>query len=347
METCDGSRRTCTGRRCVPLVLVGVLLWAVLAYAGPPTCSLCGRQIAGKYLVADDKHFCGKECYEKTLPPCDVCGKRLTGKYVTAGTKRFCSGKCFESQLPTCEICARPLRQAVLLNGHVYCERHANRPACSSCLLPMTSGDKLPDGRMICNKCRPSVIVSADEGNVHYLRAQQEVLRVTGLRSVSRPPLELVGLEQMPQQRKIGNARLVQRGQYRRTTNTQTKTLLGWTLSETSRVREGVLILYGLLPGDFLATAAHELTHDLLAEFFPQVAESGPAWLEEGVCQYVAAIVCRRNGFTAQVEDIENCRHPENGDGYRYCKKRFGDDDWRKCVEWLRRVDLKELPRKL
>jgi len=340
------------GRRRVRRVLarVALLLALVLvhapAQAAAQRCSVCRRKVGRKYLTAGGKTLCSDRCYRKTLPQCSVCGKRISGKFVTAEGKKFCSSKCFETTLPVCEICGVRLRKAMTMEGRLYCEPHAKGPLCCGCGLPFRTGRELPDTRSICDACNERAVHDLDAASRLYAKAREEVRRVTGLRSNTLPRLELVGLDRMPEAlRKLKQASVVQRGQYKRSTQTTTtKNLLGWKLKEKTNVEERVMILYALGPDEFMSTASHELTHDLLAEFFPQIPDVAPSWAEEGICQYVAATVCRGQGFKAQLKQIETSPHPEYGDGYRYFKRCFGDNNWRAISAWMRTTDLKQLP---
>lgn len=125
---------------------------------------------------------------------------------------------------------------------------------------------------------------------------------------------------------------------------TTTKPLFGKPHEAVTRVEEDIFILTGLDNEQFLSTACHELTHDLIAEQFPKIAEEAPDWVEEGLCQYVAAAVCLLNGHFDELNRIESAKDPEYGDGYRFFKNAFGDTDWEEAVEWMQKVSIKDLP---
>jgi hypothetical protein len=172
------------------------------------------------------------------------------------------------------------------------------------------------------------------------------VQRVTGLRSSTTPPLTLVGLDQIslghPDQ-ELGH--FVERGRYQRLTRTiETRNIFGLLLRREQHATEQVRVLYGLSEEQFLSTACHELTHDLIAEFFPNISGNVPAWVEEGVCQYVAAVVCRRLGLSAELAEIEISPHPVYGRGYRFFSHHFGPDNWGAVSRWLLAVDPSLLP---
>jgi hypothetical protein len=215
--------------------------------------------------------------------------------------------------------------------------------------LPFAKGYELDDGRKVCAGCHPRLVYDADQAWTLYQAARDQVRAVTGLQSPTLPRLELVGLERMPEgRRQFDEGSKIQRGMYeRRVTTTTTKNLLGMKLGESKSIVEAVLILFALSRDEFIATAAHELTHDLLAEQFPEIAESAPDWVEEGICQYVSAMVCRRNSFTDMLNDIETSTLPDYGRGYRYFKRQCGDDNWPAVVKWMHTTDLSKLPSEL
>jgi len=94
----------------------------------------------------------------------------------------------------------------------------------------------------------------------------------------------------------------------------------------------------------FIVTASHELTHDLLSEVFPQLNDTVPLWVEEGICQYVAAAVCLRNGYYEDLHMIEKAPDRRYGDGYRFFRNTFGDAHWNHVSRWLKTTDLSTLP---
>ncbi len=340
-----GIIRACSIQLCL---LLAALIWfpAAEAAGDRPVCSVCSKRIHGRYLTSKGKPFCSSACHARTLPRCTVCSRTVSGAYLTAEGKTYCSDRCFDSQLPTCEVCRKPLRLGVSIDGHRYCRDHAQSPRCWGCQLPFGRGAQLADGRTLCQACNDRAIMDRGKAQAVLVRARDLVRRITGWRSASLPRLQLVGLTDMP-----GGGRaktpedLIQRGLYRRTETTITTTrFFGFQRSSRTEVKERVLILRGLQPDEFLSTAAHELTHDLMAEFLPRIDEGAPKWVTEGICQFVAAAVCRHDGLPQELHRIETSEHPTYGDGYRYFAKRFGPGGWPQLVAWARSTDIGRLP---
>jgi len=326
--------------------LVVLCLVSAAVVAQGLRCSQCGRQIRGKYLTSKGKTYCSQRCFEAELPRCRACGRRVRGSFLTSAGKSFCSESCFKTTLPACEMCGRRLQEAVSVNGHIFCRKHADAPACSKCSLPMREGKRLRDGRRICSSCDVDLVWDRPEALRYFREARDHIAGLTGIRLWDLPELRLVCLKEMPAHRRSGPSdRLVQRGLYRREETTHTsKNLFGWTLKKETTVERQILILYALGRDEFMSTAVHELTHDLLAEHFPQVVADAPQWVEEGICQYVAAGVCRKLRLHAELERVETCSHVQYGEGYRYIRSRAGDDNWPGVVEWLTATRLAGLP---
>jgi hypothetical protein len=311
---------------------------AVLAVSawGQLTCAVCGKAIQGNYLQSGEQAFCSRECYVTTLPACAVCGKRIEGGHLVQGERHFCSEACFRSTLPTCSVCGAPLQEVVRIGGRLYCRKHAEGPRCDACGLPVGKGETLADGRVVCGECRPGLVFEMQQATPLYARAGQTLALVLGQPLPPAPPLELVGRDQLPAHGSLDPAVSVRElGRYLRTARTTTKSnVFGMVLREDTQVTRRVLMLYGLPPDRFICTAVHELTHDLLAERYSSF-ETAPGWAAEGICQYTAALVCRRLGYAERVAEIETADDPVYGAGYRYMATRFGAAGWTQLSRWL------------
>ena len=77
-----------------------VLCLAVLVFFGAPDllaaeklrCSICSKRIHGKYFKGfDGNSYCGKKCFNKSLPRCKNCKKICHGKVLKVKTFFYCS----------------------------------------------------------------------------------------------------------------------------------------------------------------------------------------------------------------------------------------------------------------
>lgn len=311
-----------------------------MALAAAKRCTSCRRRISGRFIESDKGAFCSNRCYSKTLPPCDTCGKRLTGRYLTLEDKKFCSQKCYESVLPRCELCERPVNAHSRIDGHVFCQRCASGSRCAECMLPFRRGLRFADGRAVCQDCGKSAVADAAEAAKLYVHAQRDHFRITKLKSAAAPKLKLVDRTQLRELMGFGpnppSHGMVARGYYRRSESQfVTKNFLGRVIEEKKTVVKTIFALHGMRRDNFLATVVHELTHDMIAEQFPAVGET-PLWVQEGVCQYVAATYCRQSKFADTLRQLEESPDPTYGDGYRYFKRTFGDNNYSGLLRWLR-----------
>lgn len=142
--------------------------------------------------------------------------------------------------------------------------------------------------------------------------------------------------------------KMAARGLYSRQTTITTKVWGFWfhrKKEKTLDEKEAIYVLDYLSDSSFRVTAAHELMHDLIFEYFPNLEEA-PLWVHEGICQFAAAEVCRRRHYTEILYSIEHNKDPDYGDGYRYIKQVSGRDGWHQLKKWMENIDAKTLPKK-
>lgn len=312
-----------------------------------PKCDECGRRVGPRHIRVGDKAYCGEACLTRSLPTCSVCHKRIKGQYKVLNGKKYCSQACMDTAVPKCERCRAPLYQSMIINGHKFCLECGEKPTCWGCRLPKPLTKKLSDGRLLCADCARGAVLSQEKAEELYMIARHEQKRVTGIVSPTTPTLRLVGQDVLKAEApKNADLDAVQWGVYRR--EVTTRGIRGMfnkpPPTETVHVSEVVFILGGLNRQNFITTAAHEFTHDLLAENYPDIAAKAPDWVEEGICQYVAAGVCLLNGWFNELKAIELAPDNDYGGGYRFFKRKFGDADWEEVVDWMNTVDVAQLP---
>lgn len=277
---------------------------------------------------------------------CARCGKRIQGRYIMLEGRPYCSQACLEQVLPKCELCGKPLAQFVAINGHRYCPEHASLPHCSECMLPFAKGYELPDGRHLCEGCDGERVRDLAEARALFLKAMRIHHELTGLEPPSRPDVQLVGLPrlaELSQHPELANI-LVMRGYYQRQETTFTSTsATGKVLDQRTEKAEVIYLLDNMRRDNFLATAVHELTHKMIADRFPEL-ESAPLWVQEGICQYLAAVCCRRQDLPRPLAAIANSPDSVYGAGYRYFQRKLGDDDCPRLLRYLRSMKPRLMP---
>jgi hypothetical protein len=320
------------------------LLGAISARA--MTCATCGSTIRGSYITAEERAYCSQGCYRQSRPKCSQCGKALIGRHLVSDGKRFCSQACFDKVLPVCTRCGRRSARTVVMAGQAFCPACAAGPKCSSCQLPYAKPRSLPDGRRLCQACAGAGVFQDDQAAPLFALARQEFHALTGTTVSGIPAPRLVGLPRLQSMLKgqyAGTEQLTLRGFYDRHETVTTQRRGAEHERRRTHVEKTVYLLYGLLPADFIATAVHELTHDWLAEHHKAVGDA-PLWVQEGICQYAAATVCRRRELADALRAIEASPDPVYGDGYRYFAVLMGKDNWPGVEAWLVNTALDRLP---
>lgn len=318
------------------LALVLLLGMAGAASGQELTCARCGKNIEGTYFKVDGRPVCSRECAQALMPKCEVCGAQGV-RLVQDKNHRIVCDKCFENALPVCSLCGQKLTHSIIIEGKVFCEFHSRGPRCANCLLPFLRGVELPDGRRLCEACKADAVLDRETARSLYEKARDRVAEVTSLRSPTLPPLALVDRRELQREsHDAGSCGLYVRNLVIR----ETRGLVGGTRVETNAT-ERILLLVGLSREEFVATAAHELTHDLAAECFPRIKEGAPRWVEEGVCQYVAGMVCRKEGFSTQLQRMATNQDRDYRDGYLRLLEWFGPENWPALLAWIQRSDLR------
>lgn len=330
------------------LLRLTVATLLVPALCAAESCSVCGQQLRGEFLKMGNASFCSRKCYLSTRPTCAVCGKVIAGSHLSQDNRHFCSESCFNNILPTCAICGQRLTNTFSIKGNTYCQKHVNEQRCNACGLPVGNGAKLADGRIVCAKCRPGLIFALQKAEAIYAKARATISSLTGKTMPPAPPLELVGRDELASAaRRDSAATTRETGKYIRNMKiTKTSNQFGMVLRVETNVTQKILILYGLTQEHFASTAAHELTHNLVAERFQDFNESAPDWACEGLSQYMAALVCQRLGYHERIKAIEKEDDEVYGAGYRWFASRFGSNNWSRVNRWLLMREYKGLPPK-
>jgi hypothetical protein len=159
----------------------------------PNACNYCQKALFGQYKIGVESLQLHPQCFL-----CAGCNKQIKDKYVKVGSLpnqlKFYHSTCLnELCVPSCDLCDNKLRDLYKVHGFFknkqkYCFSHDSKELsarqCASCQLvvPLKGSkgrrgrggevfDKLPDGRVICSYCLPSVIIDSKEAQQLYLEA--------------------------------------------------------------------------------------------------------------------------------------------------------------------------------
>ena len=163
------------------LLLFAIHLFLVTALWAGVRCSVCNKNIKGKY-VKNSKGvaFCNRKCLKQVLPKCTKCSKTIQGKYKILEKKPYCSVTCLNTALPKCHRCKSPFTGGVKLQGLSFCKQCMSQPKCFSCSLPNVKGVKITDGRVFCKKCHEKAIFNKSEAKKLFKRAVVEHFKISG-----------------------------------------------------------------------------------------------------------------------------------------------------------------------
>ncbi len=311
-------------------------------------CSVCHKKIRGRYLKANGKVFCSQKCLNKTKPVCAACGKRcLKGAY-KKNDKFYCSKKCLETTLPKCALCGKPFRQGIVIKtpegDKIYCRHCGSLPKCFACNLPVASGTYLPDGRFIGENCARTAIFTEAEGKELFNKIRAEIHRKLNWYTNHKLHFCLVDLKTL----KKASANYepgMEMGLFKHSYTIKTTTKTSYSLMEgrqekiekrRTNERYTIYLLSGLPKWKFIEVCAHELGHDWMQEYYPQIKDLK---IKEGWAEY----------FASQVNDIYgqgylNKRMDKNpskiyGDGYRFIRDYVKQHGIQGLMQYFKQLD--------
>jgi endogenous inhibitor of DNA gyrase (YacG/DUF329 family) len=288
-------------------------------------CSQCGHRITGKYLKSGNRYYCSKRCLEKSLPKCSVCGKPATIK--RSDGKYFCSQRCLAKTWPVCSACGRHSKEGIKRGvDHIFlCSRCAAKPKCFSCFMPADYG-KLSDGRYICKHCHKTAVIqqSKAEKIANEVRnIMRDKLAIFTDHNISYHLVSQTDLKKHLTHDDKGIELGLYRFEQTIEKSTITKKSLGRVINTTTEEKikdetHQIYFLFGIPENKFREVAAHELAHDWMQEYYPNVTDIK---IKEGWAEFVASLVNKISGNSAMNRRMELNKNKIYGDGYRMIKK--------------------------
>ena len=263
---------------------------------------------------------------------CTACSRRIAGRYLILEGNPYCSRKCMESAFPKCSVCGKPSEKTWVAQDDprkIFCERCRDLPKCDYC---GNVGRRRSDGTVICDSCAREAVSDPSQAQEIFEELRRELKSVFNIGTNHRirfsivTPSELARIKKSPlDPRQKG---LFQHEKQMRTEQTYNKRT-GRTISrKTSVVREkfSIFVLGSLPPPEFRHAVIHELTHDWMSEYCPQIKD--PA-VREGTCEFVAWCFLRKTGgrdpaMQAICRRLENNQDPVYGGGFRKMRKIAG-----------------------
>ncbi len=320
-------------------------LYVCSAQARVPRCSICGKQISGKYMKDNKgRTFCSKACHEKTMPKCSVCGR--VAKF-SSGNEHFCSKKCQQSKWPKCSHCGKSSDGGVMRGTEkkFLCHNCAAAPRCFSCGMPGNSA-KFGDGRHICKVCHQTSVNDVAQAREIAEEVRELMKEKLGLDTDNPIEYSLVPLDALKGRVKH-ESQGMELGLYRFEQEiekiTTTRTFRGRAESSSEEHVAGeshnIFFLYGIPENRFREVAAHELAHNWMQKFYPNIDDLK---VKEGWAEFVASRVntlYRRPEMNLRMQENPD---PIYGEGYRMLKTISESTDPQALFKFLERENEKQ-----
>ena len=184
---------------------------------------------------------------------------------------------------------------------------------------------KLSDGRFICNNCFKTAVMTHDKAEKLANQVRKYMRDKLAIFTDHRIAYKLVGKDELQKNvqnhnggTELGLFRFAQTVE----TTTTTKTFHGEkTTKKKSEVKSEtytIYFLFGIPENKFIEVAAHELAHDWMQEYYPNITDLKT---KEGWAEFVASLVNKSYGRPEMNERMEKNRNKIYGDGYRMIKE--------------------------
>ncbi len=234
-------------------------------------------------------------------------------------------------QRPKCVDCGLPIYAQALQNPwgqrlHPFCSPPPHCDACSA-WLPTGQGQRLPDGRLLCEPCM-TLGVSDPRDAQQLLEQTVRELTALGLKIDVAFPIQVVDRNELSglgvSRRSLG----------------QTITRLG---ANGRREVLRIVVVSRLRPVLFRGVVAHELTHAYLHQRGPLHLPRAAA---EGICNYAASRIYLGEAApiaTVLLKQLELDKDPHYGEGYRRVRGAIQGDDER-LRDLLASLEAGEIP---
>ncbi len=353
-----------TPSRCSALAAIVLALCllasAVEVLAQGLRCAFCGKSIpsSSSYVRSGQNAFCSDACFnswvDRNAKKCVVCGRPVTNGYTKDG-KAYCSLECVSTTFPKCVVCGRNSAKGVLVEGDsskFICQDCAGKPKCFACGLP---GDvsRLPDGRFICSSCGKGAVYESPDA-MRIFNSTRALLRDKLGLSTNHPiSVELIGLDKLKSLSSTSPGGGMEMGLFsysgavitRVTGETDSAGNLRKVNESSRKVDElwAIYALYGLPSGRLAEVFAHELAHDWMQEFCPNIKD---VKTKEGWAEYIAWRANALFGQPALNARIERCSDPIYGDGFKAIKRIADRDGYDGLRLYLRKLSASREPSK-
>ena len=320
------------------VLLITTLLLMVVFTAGAvvrPYCVICRRQVPQRYLKgADNRVYCSKKCFEKTLPKCANCNLICREGAFRTDKGFFCSKKCADARhLPHCKCCGKTFREGMVLptayGKFYYCVPCSKLAGCLVCERPGKNMRKLDNGNYLCRKCDVDVITSMPQLEKLFKQVRSTLADKLDFRDDHNIKLFMRSFGQNKNDR-LDKTREFGLYIYKgREITTKPLPFEFWRDKKTTVRYESKscsIVVMDSLPAIKAAEViAHELAHDYMKHRWYYIKD---AKLREGFAELVAAEYNRMTGNEKWNYRMKLNPDKIYGDGYRMMKNYLDKEGW-------------------
>ena len=231
-----------------------------------------------------------------------------------------------QSTWPVCTNCKARVKGGVLrgLDKKFLCKKCSKKPKCFSCYMPANFA-RFADGRYICKSCQKTAV--SDFAKIKRItedvrKQMKEKLLLSTDHNIDYQMVSLSELQGKTKHKHQGIELGLFRFEQLTEKTTTTRTFLGKTTTATEeRIKNEsytIYFLYGIPEDKLREVAAHELAHDWMQEYYPEITDLK---VKEGWAEYVASRMNLINGRAKMNIRMQRNSDPIYGEGYRMIKK--------------------------
>lgn len=337
------------------IFLLLIFLFAVtgsLSAAEKIRCSTCSRRIRNRYVKsADNKAFCNKKCFEKSLPRCGNCKNICRGRAIKAKDVFYCSKECAEKTLlPRCGRCSKTMKKWFVLptpyGNFNYCYECWNLDKCLLCIRPVKNLHKLPNGNHICRYCNKDIVKNLPDLQRIFKEVQRDMTKKFNFRFDHHIKLDMRSLshgENHDTSQEFGFYKY-----HGRMIFTEPGVIGKWKKQKTTVRFENEkcsIVIMDYLPRHKAAEViAHELAHDYMKHRWHFIKSD---LIREGFAELAAAEYNRYCGNERWNYRMEINPDKIYGDGYRLMRSYFQKGSWAEVFRQLDIVNQQDMPPEL
>lgn len=232
--------------------------------------------------------------------------------------------ECLKKTWPQCSLCGNRVSSGIIIgeasDGKFFCPQCAAKPKCFCCDLPGNCS-KLDDGRDICAKCAETAVMDMEHAFVVINDVRKTMRDHFNLYTKHDIKFKLVDIDKLGELTSEHTGMELGLYHYQETieeTLLKGTSIWGKVISKTKGEKKEeshmIYLLYGMSEQKLIEVIAHELGHDWMQEFYPNIKDLK---IKEGWAEYAAFLVNESYDQEYMNNRINDNPDPVYGDGFR------------------------------